>query len=101
MEKEDLIDQINLEYSPAYSKMPFFTHSAPDVIVDTCLVSCSVLSYAIQNRPDTMSLIDQTVTDITPSIIDSDSILMKSRLIMLFPFLFDALYVREEATEIF
>lgn len=48
-----------------------------------------------------MSKLDCIITDITPCIIGSNSLIMKSRLIMLFSFLFDALYVREEASEIF
>ncbi len=95
LEKTDLLDQIPLALCPPYAKGAFFSSSSPEAIVETCLLSCSVLSYAIQNRDDTMSKIDHVVTDITPSIISSNSLIMKSRLIMLFSFLFDALYVKE------
>lgn len=75
--------------------MKFFKFE-PEVVIDACLVTLSIISYSIVKRPkDLMPLLNQLISENLEKLIVATP-LIKTRLCLFFGYYFDCLFNGEE-----
>lgn len=88
--KQKLIDGISQDFSVFNNSS--FMQSPPEIVVETCLVALTTISYILPRRQDLVPIFDRTLAENIEQILNKGSILLKTRMALLLGYYADMLF---------